>query len=388
MKDRPAYRLATLLAFLASSACLFVVSQPAFGAEVFQDPETRVTIRRLTRGPHHHKHSYYTLSPWSPDGRRIVFSSAAPGSEIGKVGLMDTDGGNVRVLTDKALFNSHSGAYPMWHPDGRQIIFRPSGNDTAAYAFLNVDSRQVRFLTARHFRLSPDGRRIAYFEGPDLAVMNTDGGGRRVIARQDVVSALSPLQQEIRASPVRLKAPRWSPDGKELMVALTNEGNDSDGKRKPLTVKELYIVRADGSLIRRVVAFRHHAVWSPSGRHVLFVDKDGICLIDKDGANRRVVCELAQGHPTFNPQETLIVTDVFNGELKDSLALIDPNSGEYRKLLNCPRTVGPGRGRVTHPHPVWSSDGRQILYDSDQTGTCQIYVADVPAWSELPRRRD
>ena len=37
-----------------------------------------------------------------------------------------------------------------------------------------------------------------------------------------------------------------------------------------------------------------------------------------------------------------------------------------------------------HPHPRFTSDGKQVIFTSDWTGYCQIYQADVPDFASLP----
>ena len=54
---------------------------------------------------------------WSPDGKRIVFSSGRDGNR--EIYVMDADGRNQLNLT-----NSPQGDYsPSWSPDGERIVF-------------------------------------------------------------------------------------------------------------------------------------------------------------------------------------------------------------------------------------------------------------------------
>jgi TolB protein len=73
-------------------------------------------VRRLIRSPGSDGHP-----AWSPDGRRIAFSSQRASSGNGDLGdriyVMDADGSGQRQLTQTF------GKYPDWSPDGRQIVF-------------------------------------------------------------------------------------------------------------------------------------------------------------------------------------------------------------------------------------------------------------------------
>jgi Tol biopolymer transport system component len=60
----------------------------------------------------------------------------------------------------------------------------------------------------------------------------------------------------------------------------------------------------------------------------------------------------------------------------DSLVLIDLKDGRVEKLVNTPRTHPRTHG-WTHPNPSWSRDGSMVMYDSDESGVCQVYIVIV-----------
>jgi Tol biopolymer transport system component len=54
---------------------------------------------------------------WSPDGRKIAFTSDRTGNF--DIWVMDSDGGNQSQLTT----HSADDGFPAWSPDGRKIAF-------------------------------------------------------------------------------------------------------------------------------------------------------------------------------------------------------------------------------------------------------------------------
>ena len=63
----------------------------------------------------------YDADPsWSPDGKRIAFTSTRAGDGF-RLFAMDADGKNVTPITTEG--NNNGFVYPAWSPDGKKVAY-------------------------------------------------------------------------------------------------------------------------------------------------------------------------------------------------------------------------------------------------------------------------
>jgi len=99
---------------------------------------------------------------FSPDGKRIVFSSGRSGSW--EIWVGDSDGSNARQLT---FFGGPPPGAPRWSPDGRQVVFDCGAGGSQDIYVVSVEGGPPRRLTSEQSQdvtpsWSRDGRWI-YF---------------------------------------------------------------------------------------------------------------------------------------------------------------------------------------------------------------------------------
>ncbi|KYK37375.1 MAG: hypothetical protein AYK19_21645 [Theionarchaea archaeon DG-70-1] len=125
---------------------------------------------------------------WSPDGTRIAFSSSRDSTK--EIYVMDIDGSNVTKLTSNPLIRyteNWGDSNPEWSPDGKKIVFSSYryGNDDIYV--MDADGSNLTNLTnnpARdmHPSWSPDGKKIlfaSYRDGNwEIYVMDADGSNQ------------------------------------------------------------------------------------------------------------------------------------------------------------------------------------------------------------------
>ena len=165
---------------------------------------------------------------FAPTGRRIVYirQAVGAGGEFGTIETSDLSGGNVSEVT------AVPAAAPLFTPDGKRILFIREDKFSSRAGLWSIRANGLGLhRTLPHvlaYDISPDGRHIAFVNKPgDLYVANSDGSHRRRLAR--------------RPGGDPITAVRYSPDGKQLVLAGQGNGN------------ALFTVAASGGTPKRIV---------------------------------------------------------------------------------------------------------------------------------------
>jgi Tol biopolymer transport system component len=139
---------------------------------------------------------------------------------------------------------------PVFSGDARTVAFSDYTDISGSRLWIaNADGSGVRLLAKGDVHspaLSPDGKKLAFHEGPkggrDICVINADGTGRRQLTKGDRDSS----------------SPAFSPDGKEIIYeSSTRDEEDPVAWLTP----DIYIMNADGSEPRELIG-RPEGAWS------------------------------------------------------------------------------------------------------------------------------
>ncbi len=140
------------------------VSMIKEGREVFLyifDLQTR-EYRRITNIPAEHP-------SWSPEGRRIVFSSFNMENFTSKIYIINADGSGLQDTPQE-------GYQPSWSPLGNLIALTLQHNIWT----MNVDGSNLKFLTMEGYNespsWSPDGKKLVFSSDGSIAVVSVKTG--------------------------------------------------------------------------------------------------------------------------------------------------------------------------------------------------------------------
>jgi eukaryotic-like serine/threonine-protein kinase len=330
----------------------------------------------------------------SPDGRRIVFVAS---DTSGRGGLW------VRSLSDttpRLLPNTSDATYPFWSPDSQHIAFFAEGKLRRVPA-AGGDVDEICAAT--------DGRGGAWSSRGVILFAPTVGSAlMRVAADGGEPSPVTEIDPSKKEDSHRF--PSFLPGGERFLFYAMDSGGAGNIKvgsldslqstqllkaeRSAVYVAPGYIIYGNGD---RILARRFDAkslrilgeperlpdaapAWVHFGDRVASVSENGVMVIAAaPDRNMRLVWLDRQGQtvgtiplpagrfatPRFSPDGTQAALEMRSGDSLSDLWVVDLERGATTRL-----TFGP----ALNSRPIWSPDGKRIVFQSNRKGPFDLYV--------------
>jgi len=233
-----------------------------------------------------------------------------------EIAIMQADGTNQMKLTNEEGFD----VSPAWSPDGRRIAFTSSRSMPPGYQgeqrfyselyVMGADGSNVQRITFSEGMIdfqpawSPDGRRIVVARGP-----GTSPPPDHLTAPTDlwIIDLGTGREQQLTNSPGTWEwFADWSPDGQRIAFEgdLAEPGND-----------DVYTIGVDGTGLQRLTSrpgFDGDAAYSPDGTSIAFdSDRTGnldVFVMRTNGTNIRQLTNHPAGdaQPKYSPDGQFI----------------------------------------------------------------------------------
>ncbi|HWA85022.1 MAG TPA: biopolymer transporter Tol [Opitutus sp.] len=170
---------------------------------------------------------------------------------------------------------------------------------------------------------------------------------------------------------------RFSPDGRRVAMVLSGEGTP-----------EIYVSNAQGRQIRRITA-RRDAVksspcWSPDGTRLVFTMEPGPQLYEMPaagGAMTRITSGISNycAEPDWsrgNPNKIAFTIAVGSGSrLRYQIAVLDLSTGKSEQV---------SAAAFDALEPCWLADGRHLVYTARNASTSRLCILDTETGRSTP----
>jgi eukaryotic-like serine/threonine-protein kinase len=291
----------------------------------------------------------------SPDGRFLAY--AAGTGVATRLYVRQVSGGRPTRLTEDSTAIEVD---PSWSPDGSRILFATQRGLFSVPASGGPPRQEAPssggIVSAAW---SPDGKTIAYVTGDSIFLKPTGASPRLLTTSYSVTGC------------------RWSPDGTRLACAAGNAYftmvGQLFGNLASSWVEVVDVRTGTRTGVTDSVALNHSPAWSPDGRWLYFVS-------NRQGANDVYRIPSRGGGPIqrltvgLDAQSISISADgrrlAYNVYHKVRNAWSLPFGPRPMSLRGATQMT---RGSQSVETQRVSSDGRTLYYDSDLSGTAQLY---------------
>ncbi|MGD8240764.1 MAG: hypothetical protein PVH68_19600 [Armatimonadota bacterium] len=345
----------------------------------------------------HSIHSYFNTSPESPDGRWVVmFTSTTPEAHEGDVRIVERATGEVRVLaTDVTVEDAHRVACQQWISGGQRVAFHDLRDGEWVVVVVDIETLQQRVLArGRQLSWGQATSDLLPLYGPhwdpgehrDLELLNVETGEIHTVVTAGAFREAYPewVAERFGERPISVFFPILSPD---LNLVIFKVATPAGGHFRSSKASERHgIVCYDIPQAR--FRWMHprwgHPAWRPDSGAILNTSSRGPMLMDSETREATYNEDLPSfpgGHPSFAPDGRLFTTDVrvvAEGKPTRDWAVVvgDMVAGGHEAIHQFDNSKGATSWRRSHPHPIFSPDGRRLYFNVSADKWTRLYVAE------------
>lgn len=343
-------------------------------------------------------HRYYDVHVQSPDQKYIAyhaFDDQLPGP--GTLMVAKSDGSDPQAVGRSTWGIGHTGCEAIW-VDSHRIAYLadPMGDEVSTlYDLRDQTTTQapglIRSMNEHtgHATLLPEGRHATTDQ---LAIRQTlrdwdiQTGKVSELFTTDRACSLLPDADHVDRRTLNFQNPKWSEDGKRLLVVLSNQrARNKFGLATSQPLHNLIVLDTQTGNLSHLGPIGHHPIWESQGDSVLayFLKPDApqdLRRYDLASKQITVIQDPMQGiHVTTDSTDRYLLTDVFDQPQPGMacIRLIDRQSGKSVDLA-WGRHVDFDHQTGCHPHPRFSRSGDAIFFNMSDTGIPQLYRVSLP----------
>jgi Tol biopolymer transport system component len=362
----------------------------------------------------HTMHSYFNTCPESPDGRSVLFySSTSADGHHGEVVVRDRATGEEKVLaTNINAEDAHRVACQQWVSGGKRVVFHGERDGQWFTGCVDLDTMKERVLARGQLAGwgQPDADIVPLYsphwnpgEHRDLDLINVATGEKQTPVTVEALKQAYPawFAKAFGEGKPSIFFPILSPDLKRVFFKMALKTGE-DPRSKSASAREGLICY---SIAEKRFLYMNpkwgHPSWQPDSRHItemhytVYDSNDGSVKANpgmptkaeraKAAAEGKPVAaamrDVSGDHPSVSPDGRLVVTDTimtsFDGARNEwGIVLADTKGTGQIVLHHFDNSHGAKSWRVSHPHPVFSADGKRIYYNVSDGQFTRLHVAE------------
>ncbi len=373
-------------------AFLFAAALAAAAAEPIAPWSSGVTVRPLIPNAGRHLiHAYFNISPESPDGRWVVYySSPQREGYQGEVRILERATGKEIVLARNVTTeDAHRAACQQWVSRGERVVFHDLRSGEWVVATVEVASGKERVLardrlvawgSAIHDFVPIYGKHWAPGKHRDLELLNVVTGEIRKVVTADQVKLAYPelIAKEFGERPISIFFPILSPDASRVFFKIATPTGGDYRSTQASHREQIYAYDLAKSRFLFGDGRWGHPAWHPDSRTLI---NSPNMLWDSNTSKARPIPDLPVfrgSHPSISPDGELFVTD-YTTAVKGqwAVAVAEIAGTRHRELHRFDNSKGANSWRVSHPHPVFSADGRRVYFNVNDGPWTRLMVAEA-----------
>ena len=347
----------------------------------------------------HTIHTYFNTSPESPDGRYVLyFRSMAADAGVGQICIIERATGKQTVLASNVFVtDAHSVAGQQWVNGGRTVVFKDKRDDHWLVVAVDIDTGRERILAReRLIGFGQPNANIVPLFGPywqlnehrDLELLDVTTGQIQTGVTNDAVRAAFPdwIKENYGDHPTSIFFGILSPNLKRVIFKLSTPSSGNMQSADSSTRGGLICYDLEQKKFLPIQKEWGHPAWYKDSKTIVQMHD---FLINSDTGEVSKIPGLPfyySSHPSSSPDGTIMLKDMAVPQPgiaeKDwkirGIDLCDIRGNHELIIDQFDGSHGATSWRVSHPHPVFSADGRRIYYNVSSTQWTRLFVAEMP----------
>ncbi len=341
----------------------------------------KAQLKKISKDHDFAVHTYFHVSPESPDGAHIVYTSFPDGPTTAAKGraeiyVCDREAENHQKIGEVKEVEFHKGAFARWI-DNEWVAY----SDEEKVYIVNITNGQQKVFKGAIDNYSPVAEKFLFYTTPrsksglepGIYTLDVHTGTIKLLVRIAYMKKFAPLGEMAYDPQVwRFAHSYWSPNAKKIAFAVFNQD--------PHYEAFVFTANADGSEIK---------LFGPKPMHWTFYDTTSFFGHDdkkdkKDQFMRRwdlegnIVEELSGPgcHGTVSPDGKWIVTESWYNSEPVQIYLYKRGATKPHTTL---ATMQGNWQYKTHVHPAFSPNGRRVYFNYNAQGSkgSQVYCYEL-----------